>query len=430
MQAELMPFFLFLIFAILIVFYNISRRKNFFKNLTSYFTPYATKIDLTTGIFGPDGINVILKPELELESISLWLFHVRTGQRSSKTYVAIKGQSEPSTNYYLRLTPQGFGSFVKRLFGFTDVEIGDALIDRKFEIATNNPQLTHQIFQDPTFRKLILSLSKIRKFVVSGGRYLEVYVETNYNYNDAINAFGAMERLVKLVSPEAQANPLEYEAYSFDVSSKAEERAEVNPSSLIPPSLPPASRPSTVPQTPKVFPAVPPTQIEQGQYTQKDSLKRAFDDLQSVASKIEYIPSPDRFTQVIVTPWFSDVDQMKYELTNPMRVIGVENRYRPPNVPIEVSFEKVKELRDDYPTLGELRDAIKIRASEKDLEREFREKYTLLQLIARLTGLKQFRLTFKDRQIKVVVDCDLSPANIKTSFKAVKEAILAIKFMS
>ena len=101
--------------------------------------------------------------------------------------------------------------------------------------------------------------------------------------------------------------------------------------------------------------------------------------------------SPDRFTQVIVTPWFSDVDQMKYELTNPMRVIGVENRYRPPNVPIEVSFEKVKELRDDYPTLGELRDAIKIRASEKDLEREFREKYTLLQLIARLTGLKQFR---------------------------------------
>ena len=99
-------------------------------------------------------------------------------------------------------------------------------------------------------------------------------------------------------------------------------------------------------------------------------------------------------------------------------------------MPIEVSFEKVKELRDDYPTLGELRDAIKIRASEKDLEREFREKYTLLQLIARLTGLKQFRLTFKDRQIKVVVDCDLSPANIKTSFKAVKEAILATKFMS
>ena len=124
----------------------------------------------------------------------------------------------------------------------------------------------------------------------------------------------------------------------------------------------------------------------------------------------------------------SDVDQVKYELVGTMRVIGIENRYSSPSKPITFSIRQLKRLTVDYPSLSEVRNAVEIKVSNKDLEHDLRDKYELMRSVALLKGLHVFNVDYSTKQIKVVLECDLDPDNIPFAYKAIKEAVLAVKF--
>ena len=463
MQVEIFVFlWAFVLFLIVFsILYSQAKREKFFEELSRLLSPYAQSINLNSGSWGRRYLQVILKPEYELERLVIELKTEHRGD-SSYTYAALQGFSTPGTDYSLELKPQyiGFG-LAKKFFGFTEVEIGDPIIDDKFIIQTNNVELTRRLFSDPTFRNLVLRISRIRKFKAIGGRYLQIYADTTYSVRDVFTLFQLIERFVALVAPEAKAHPIEYSPYDFTT-----EKAPLPEERVVLPNVPPPiSQPrahsvsypaSTLPkpeenvvrEKPQTFPGPPekievkgpPSNMEKPvsssvsevavpQVASMSRMKQAFEDLRPVTSDIKFIPSPEHFTQVIVTPWISDVDQMKYELTDPMRVIGIENRHSSPSRPIFFSIRQRKKLTVEYPSLSELRNAVEIKASDKDLERDLKDKYELMRSVALLKGLRTLTVDYSTKQIKVVLDCDLDPDNVKFAYRAIKEAVLAVKFI-
>ena len=464
MQVEIFFIFVWIFVLFMIIFsilYSQKRREQFFEELARLLSPYAQDIRFGSGTWGSRYMQVILKPEYELERLIIELKTVHRGD-SSYTYAALQGFSTPGTDYALELRPQyvGFG-LAKKFFGFKEVEIGDPIIDDKFIIQTNNVELTRRLFLDPTFRSLVLRISRIRRFKAIGGRYLQIYADTMYSVRDVFMLFQLIERFVALVAPEAKEHPVEYAPYDFTKTSTPLPEERIPTQNIPPPIAPqnlqtatyqpttttniesqapkkviqPVSAPTTVPKPdvtpignePRIAPRVNEEPISTN--TKLSKIKQAFEDLRSVTSDIKFIPNEDNFTQIIVTPWISDVDQIKYELTDPMRVIGIENRHSSPNKPITFSIKQIKRLTSDYPSLSEVRDAVKIEASDKDLKRDLMDKYELLRVVALLKGLRTFKVDYSTNQIKVFLDCNLDPENIKLAYQAIKEAVLAVKFI-
>lgn len=412
-------FFFFLMIMILVFIVSILYTEKVYDSVQEALTPYATSIN-ATGTFYRQ-INVALKPEMELESLMITSFSISHGKHS-KTYFRITGSSHPGSAYALELKDEPlFGFITKRLFGTVDVEIGDPAIDNRFLIKTNNPEVTKTLFSDPDFRRYIFSIGPIRVFKIIPGAPVYLLAEVNFNKNSALSAIYAMENALRIIAPERK-EEIKRERYRFT--------EEIVPKEKVPMHLP--QRP-----TERIIPRVDEEEHKakveaemsiQPPTASTTELKQAFDFVKLYASEIKFLPYEQQFNQVIVTPWFSDVDQIKFGLSIPMQITGIENLAFPveSDIWIEISLSGYMP-KSRYPSTEELKKAIYIKSNLKNIDKELSYRYSLLQHIISIKGLRIFRVEIADSQIKLFISCDLNAENIKPAFLAIKEMSWVIK---
>ncbi|MGQ4832603.1 MAG: hypothetical protein ACP6IS_01740 [Candidatus Asgardarchaeia archaeon] len=431
MQVEGLILFWFLLIIIIIIqlIYSSQKKQTFFNTLKESLVQYASAYHMTPGgVFSSPELIIHFKPEFELERVNISIFSVRHGDYS-EYFSRVVGHSQPGTDFYLEIKPEGLLSWIsKKLGGLRDIQVGDPVIDSRFIIQTNNPSLVKQIFQDVAFRQYFLAIKKLRVFKVIGGQSIKLLAEVDYKTSDALNAVFAMERLLSIVAPEVKAKPSAITPYSFTQAPPLpEERLHLNvpvEKDLLTEAT--IKRELKVDEKSVAQQDIVPSTLKVKSLSQ--NLKSEFERLRAYVNKIEYIPNDKEFTEVILTPWFGDVDQVKYELTKPMRVIGVENRLVGVEKLITIKINKTRDIGKEYPSLSELQEIVSIETNNPSFKESLNSRYELLRAVNKLKGLRNIEANLKEKTLKIIVDCDLKAENIVPAFSVIKEIAWTVKF--
>lgn len=81
-------------------------------------------------------------------------------------FTRVRMEFKSIDNLRFRLTKQGLGSNIKKLFGFQDIEIGHNEFDKKFLIQGTDDYKIQTLFSNPNIQFLLLSQEDIRLHVL------------------------------------------------------------------------------------------------------------------------------------------------------------------------------------------------------------------------------------------------------------------------
>ena len=400
-------FLIFFMLLVLVLALSEQKKERFFSTIKANFLNSALKIQYDRGsILKPPSLTILFKPEMELERVDVSLFVVSSG-KYSRYYARVIGFSEPGTDFSLEVRSEGITSWLlKKIFNAEDIRIGDPQVDERFVICSNNPSIAVTLFKDPIFKEYMLRISKLRIFKVVGGKSVQIIAETDYKYSDVINAINAMERLLALIAPEIQKKPVTVPKFEF----KPEERKLLE-------------KQIRVPSAQEIQKPV--TQVR----ATMEKYKEEFERLRMYVSKIDYIPNESIFNQVILTPWFGDVDQIKYDINDIIHVSAIENRHIRVKEPIKIRIKKVKELKGEYPPLSELQKAVKVESNKEEIVKEIANRYEFLRMIMKIKELRMFTAEYAGYQIKIFLSCGAYVENIYFTFNAIKEFAWTLKLI-
>ena len=415
MQIEILSIYgFFFLIAILIIMASLIYRQKVFTDLYNALVPYAATIKMSQGWYS--NIDVVFKPEYELENVSISTFTIHHG-KSSTTYFRIIGKSYPGSSYYLELNREHIFSFLsKKLLGTPDVTLGIPQIDDRFIIKANNVDLTKKLMTDRTFLKYIYNMGGFRLFKIFPGDPLTLIAEVNFSSSKAINAIYAMERALAIVASERKVAAIGYEAAPSQQISEQ------------PIKTPPIERTKPI-ETSQVIQKPPVIQHPAtSSIASSSEFRRMFEGIRLYISEIEYVPSPENFEKVIITPWISDLDKVIYEFGALMHVTGIEKLTQPieNDLWIEIKRSGYK-LKTRYPTVSEIRNAIDIKSNIKRVREELNYRLGFLQTILEIKNLQKLRAEVTDSEIKITIECESNPENVKSTFNALKELSWIIK---
>ena len=329
------------------------------------------------------------------------------------------------TSYSVEFEPQDpVRDLVGDIGELKKIRIGDKEIDRKLIIRTNDKDLTINLFKDEEFKKYLDALYGLQHFKISPGRITLVTINLTYTSYNVVNAYHLIKRVTGLLS-FFSSSAKESITISYPPYEKTS-REEKPPDEI--PIMKTISVPKNLNETSTVT-KVPDMKNDIHVMFTLEDFKKEFTELQSLVTKIDFKPNRDKFNQVIVKPWISGITEIKHDLTSPMKVTGFGQRYSSPSKPIKFSVIKLKDIQQQYPTFSELKDAVKVTASDKAIEEYIQEKYELLRLVAQIKGLTNFVAECSSEKIIASLACELNPQNIKGAYDTLIEAVNILKMI-
>ena len=84
-------------------------------------------------------------------------------------------------------------------------------------------------------------------------------------------------------------------------------------------------------------------------------------------------------------------------------------------------------LKTRYPTVSEIRNAIDIKSNIKRVCEELNYRLGFLQTVLEIKNLQKLRAEVTDSEIKITIECESNPENVKSTFNALKELSWIIK---
>lgn len=103
-------------------------------------------------------------------------------------------QINPSTSNNFSITREDFFTKAGKIFGVHDIQIGDALLDKKFFFTSEDRELLRQVFDQTTIDKMKLIQKDFKGSIQNKSSKLE------YIYPDTIDSTEKKNRLVKNIA--------------------------------------------------------------------------------------------------------------------------------------------------------------------------------------------------------------------------------------
>jgi len=378
------------------------RRKETFQKIYSWLKQKSKKIYYEKGGFlKRPRIIAELKPEMELERVEVTTFTVHHGYYTgthyashARTYLRILGTSEEGT--FVNITIRDEGLFDKLAIGLgltKDIDSGDPIFDQTHRIKSGTPEIALKLLKDKQFRDYVSMIRDLRKFEIRGGKHLHFIVECNYDVSSAVNAILAMERTAEVLAPEIERKPVKVEK----------------------------ARPVT--------PKVEPRRAVSSEVTLK--LKKEFEKLSISVSKLEFKPSEENFTRVIITPLLGEFDYVQYEITEKLKVRALDNLEKPASktITIQIYPKDMKTTSTQKPTsIEEIKTLFDIRCEDQEVLRRISEAYILFEVLSEIKELSNFNVKLQGQTMEIYLECGLNPENIRRAYEVIREAAWWTKF--
>jgi len=400
--------------------------KALLRKLKQQLLPYALEVKEHKLGNNKVGLSLVLKPqERPPESLDITIKSQKIGEQIVKQ-VSVVGHCSFSTSYGLECEPHDpVRDLVGDIGELQKIEIGDKEIDRKLIIRTNNRTLTKGLLKDEEIRKYLGSLSGLHHFKVLPGKIALITEDVVYSSSNIVSAIQLIKRFAELLafrsSVSEESTTIESSAYGKIALEK--EQIDKLPLSDN------TTRAVEITKEPENFTNVTNKEKNESAIFSLNDFKKEFMELQTITREIEFRPKQESFNQVIIKPWISGITKIKYDLTNPMKIAGLGQRYSSPSKPVRFSVAKLKEVSLQYPTFSELKDAVKVTASDKSLEEDLQGKYELLRLVTQIKGLLEFTAECSSEKIQVFLTCELNPRNIKIAYDAIVESVNILKMI-